>query len=371
LALEDGSRPPGFALNSDAMVIYTLGELARLLGAELVGDPAVEVSGVAELAEARAGFVAPFTDPSRLEEARASAASALIARRAVEGAQAAFLLCDDPSRGLGLVLDAFAEGVETDPGIVLPELDEGVDPRASVHGTATVAEGAWVGPFAFVGRGALVGRGSRILPFAYVGDHARVGQGCRLDPGAVLLEGCAIGDGAVLGPHAVVGGSGFGFYRDRAKGWRRIRGAGSVELGAGVELGSHTCVDRATLGATRIGAGTKVDNLVQVGHNSLVGERVLLCAQVGLSGSVRIGDDTILAGQVGVADHRRIGRSARVGAKSGVAHDVPDGGRASGIPAIPQKEWLRASAVFARLGELARKVERLGRDVGAILGQKG
>jgi UDP-3-O-[3-hydroxymyristoyl] glucosamine N-acyltransferase len=343
---------------------FLLGELAARLGVELVGDGALSIDGVADLAEARPGQIAPATDPARLEEACTTAASALIVSRPLEHARAAQLVCADPRRALGLLLELFAEP----PG--LDDQERGVDPRAAVHAAAGVAPTAWVGPFTYVGPGAQVGEGSRVEPFTYVGRGARVGRRCTLGPGATLAAGCTLADDATLAPGAVVGGDGFGFWRDGA-GWHRVPSAAAVSVGAGSTVGANSCVDRGTLCDTRVGRGVQIDNLVQVGHNVRVEDGALLCAQVGLAGGAIVEADAVLAGQVGVADHRRVGRGARVGAQSGIVQEVPPGAEVSGTPALPHRLWLRSSVLFSRLADLARQVRALGREVSRLAARDG
>jgi UDP-3-O-[3-hydroxymyristoyl] glucosamine N-acyltransferase len=342
------------------MPSFCLGELAARLQVELRGDPQVVITGVATPEAARPGEIALLTDPQRLGEGSASQASAFVVTRPLEAiAGRPQLICNDPARALGLLLDLFCSG----PGH--PDDDPGVDPRAAVDPTARVEPTAWIGPFVYVGPGAEVGARARVEPFSYVGAGARVGQGCRLGPGAVLAAGALLDDAVVLGPGAVVGYRGFGFWRDE-QGWHPIASPGGVVVGRQAEIGANACVDAGTLAPTHIGEGVKIDNLVQVGHNASVGDRSLLCAQVGLAGSVRVEQDCQLGGQVGVADHRRLGRGCRVGAKSGIAQDVPPGAAVSGYPAIDHRRWLRSSALFARLGELYRQLQRVVEQVAAL-----
>lgn len=336
-----------------------LGELAARLQVELRGDPQVVITGVATPEAAGPGDVALLTDAERLGQGSASQAGAFVVPRPMEAvSQRPQLVCSDTARALGLLLELFSEG--------RPDDRQGVDPRAAVDPAARVEPTAWIGPFVYVGPGAEVGREARVEPFSYVGAGARVGQGCRLGPGAVLAAGALLEAGAVLGPGAVVGYRGFGFWRD-AQGWHPIASPGGVVVGRDAEIGANSCVDAGTLAPTHIGEGVKIDNLVQVGHNAAVGDRALLCAQVGLAGSVQVEQDCQLGGQVGVADHRRLGRGCRVGAKSGVAQDVPPGATVSGYPAIDHRRWLRSSALFARLGELYRQLQGLVEQVAALV----
>src|SRR3954466_1272229 len=204
---------------------------------------------------------------------------------------------------------------------------------------------------------------------------ATVGEGCVLWPGAVVREGCIVGDRVILQPNCVVGSDGFGFAFDlegdgAGPMHRKVPQAGIVRIEDDVEVGACTCIDRATLGETVIGRGTKIDNLVQVAHNVRVGPLSLLVAQCGISGSTELGQGVILAGQVGVVGHLRIGDGARVGAQSGVSRDLEDGETVSGSPAIPHRDWLRLSAALPKIADLLREVRRLSQRV-EELEQKG
>ena len=327
-----------------------LGEIASRLDAELHGDPRLMIHGVAEPRAAAAGHVVVFADRAALDRCPDCEASAAVVRSLTEALTCPQLVCDDPKRALGLLLQMFRPTAAPAPG--------GVDPRAAVDPTAQIDPAAWIGPFTYVGPGAAIGPGSRVEPFCYVGRDARIGRGCVLGPGVTLLDSCEVGDDVVLGPGAVVGHAGFGYWQDDS-GWHLVPSTGTVTIGDGAEIGANTCVDRGTLGATAVGRGVKMDNLVQVGHNSVIHQRALLCGQVGLAGSVQLDAGAVLAGQVGVADHRTVGEGARVGAGSGVAHDVPAGQDMSGYPAMDHGVWLRSSAVFPRLGELMQRIRRL------------
>lgn len=335
-----------------------LGVLAEHLGAELRGDPSIVIHSVAEPQQAGAGQISLLTDPSRLEEGRSSQASAFVVTRSIEGLRAAQLICPDASRALGQLLDLLHPPGRRDLS--------GIDERAAVDDNAEVHQTAWVGPFCYIGPGARIGPRSRIEPFSYVGADARVGEDCCIGPGVTLKESCQVADRVVLGPGSVIGHCGFGYWRDD-EGWHAIGSKGAVHIASDAEIGANSCVDRGTLECTRIGQGVKIDNLVQVGHNVQVRDRALLCAQVGLAGSVVVEEDALLGGQVGVADHRRIGRGGRVGAKSGVAQNVPEGAVVSGYPAFEHGRWLKSSVVFGRLGELARQVRKLRQQLASLM----
>jgi UDP-3-O-[3-hydroxymyristoyl] glucosamine N-acyltransferase len=303
------------------------------------------------------------TDPERAARAHTSKAAALVVRRALPEIALPQLICTDPARALAVLLELFRSPAVAD-------FAPGVDVRAAIEHGAQVDPEAWIGPFTYVGPGAVVGPGACIEPFSYVGAGARVGRGCHVGPGATIARGCRLDDRVVLGPGSVVGFRGFGFWRD-AEEWRPLPARAGVEIGADVEVGANSCVDGGTLEPTHIGAGAKIDNLVQIGHNAVIHCRALLCGQVGIAGSVTIGEGAVLGGQAGVADHLTVGRGARVAAHSGVAQDVVDGATVAGYPAFDRPRWLRASALLRRLAEIAREVRHLRRSVEELLDRGG
>ncbi|HWG46853.1 MAG TPA: UDP-3-O-(3-hydroxymyristoyl)glucosamine N-acyltransferase [Gemmataceae bacterium] len=244
----------------------------------------------------------------------------------------------------------------------------GIDPRAAIHPTAQIGSEATLHPFAVVGEGSILGARCRLHSGAVIGRNCRLGDDVVLHPHVVLYEGTILGDRVIIHANAVLGADGFGY---RMQGGRHIKMPqfGTVEIGDDVEIGAGTTIDRGTFQATRIGAGTKIDNLVQIGHNCQIGKHNLFVSQVGIAGSCSTGDYVVLAGQVGVADHVHIEDRAIIGAKSGVVRDVPAGERMLGAPAKPEGEEKRILLSLSRLPELCRDVRRvkhqLGLDKGA------
>jgi len=336
----------------------SLEELARQIGAEVRGDGARRVRGVAGLADAGPEDVAFFANPRyRAELKQTRAAAVILAEDEAELApkSAARLVAPQPYVAFAKASALFHS----------PER-----PPAGAHATAQVAAGAEIDPTASVGAGCIVGRAARIGPrtILYPGsavlDEARIGADCVLWTGAVVRERCVLGDRVVLQPNAVVGSDGFGFAFDlEGEGagpiHRKVPQAGIARIEDDVELGACTCVDRATLGETVIGRGTKVDNLVQIGHNVRIGPLSLIVAQVGISGSTEIGSGVVLAGQVGIVGHVKIGDGARIGAQAGVPNDVPEGATYTGYPAMPHREWLRTMAALPRVPDLLKQVRKL------------
>jgi len=321
-----------------------LGELAELLDGELLGDGSVEVRAVAPPEAAGPGTIAVCATPNALRVARERGVTAVVVKEgSAEGLPA--IRVSNPRLALALLIEALG------PQRWHPT---GIHPTAVVAPGAELGEGVGIGPLAVVEEGARIGPGSVLHAHAYVGPHAVVGSECILYPHAVVGERCVLGDRVILHSGAVLGADGFGFVR-LPSGHRKIPHVGIVVVEDDVEIGACTTVDRATLGETRVGAGTKIDNLVQIAHNVRIGQRCLIAAQTGIAGSAVVEDDVVIAGQVGVSDHVRIGRGAVVLALSGVTKDVPPGQVVSGFPARPHREALREAAV---LRELVRRSVR-------------
>ncbi|MDW7711972.1 MAG: UDP-3-O-(3-hydroxymyristoyl)glucosamine N-acyltransferase [Deferrisomatales bacterium] len=333
--------------------IVRLDELARHLGAELVGDPGETVHSVATLEDAGPGQVTFLANPKYRPLLEAARASAIIVSGQERIAGRNCLVSSNPYL-------TFARAV----ALLHPEErpEPGVAPGAHVDSTARLGVGVAALPGSYVGPGARVGDDTVLHPGVYVGAGAQLGQGCLLHPNAVVREGCVLGDRVILQPGAVVGSDGFGYARDGAR-QVKIPQVGIVVLEDDVEVGAGSTIDRAALGETRVGRGTKIDNLVQIGHNVRVGQDCLLVAQVGISGSTRLGDRVVLAGQVGVVGHVRIGDGAIVGAQSGVPADLPPGAVVSGSPAFEHSEWLKAQAVVRRLPRLRQTLQKLEQRV--------
>ena len=221
-----------------------------------------------------------------------------------------------------------------------------------------MGEQVHIGAYVVIGAGCCVGDSSVLLPHVVLYPEAKLGAGCLLHAHAVVREGCRLGDGVILQNGAVVGSDGFGFAKEDNGEWYKIPQSGAVLLGSKVEVQANSCIDRASIGNTDIADGVKIDNLVQVGHGSRVGEHTLLCAQVGLAGSSGVGKNVVLAGQVGVVGHSFIGDGVVVTAQSGVPGDVAPGSVISGSPAFEHRAWMRSISAFRRLPEIAKQVRK-------------
>ncbi len=331
-----------------------LRELADRLGCALRGDGAVEVDRVAPIDAAGPGSLTFVASAKWAVRLRTTQASAVIVHPSI-ATPLPSLLSDNPYL-------AFAGAVVLlHPKAAAPP---GVHPSAVVHPTAALGEGVHIAALAMVGARTRIGARSVVHPHVVLHEDVQVGEDCVLHSGVLVREGCRLGDRVVVQNGAVIGADGFGFAKDAEGRYHKIPQMGTVVIEDDVEVGALTAIDRAALGETRIGRGTKLDNLVQIGHSVTVGRDTVLAGQVGVAGSSTIGDRVTLAGQVGVAGHLKIGDGVIATAQTGIPNDVDAGTVISGYPAIPNREWLKASAVFPRLPELLRRLRALEKRLG-------
>ena len=338
------------------MATYSLGFIRELLQGELDGNPDLEVTGLKKLEDAREGEIAVCLKPPVSRNGTRVAASALVAPSGLTLDHPNVIRVKDSRGALIALLELF-----------YPENGRryGVDPRACVSPLAVLATSVFIGPGAVVEAGARLDPRVQVHANAYVGEGVLVGEGSILFPGVVLYKGVSVGRKVRIHSNTVVGSDGFGYAVDEAGVFRKIPQKGGVEIGDDAEIGANCAIDRATLGMTRIASGTKIDNLVQIGHNVEIGRDCCIVAQVGVSGSVTIGNQCMLAGQVGVSDHVKLADKVLVGAKSGVMRDL-EAGEYIGYPALPAREARRAYPLIARLPELRREVRDLERRLAEL-----
>ena len=329
-----------------------LSELAAQTGARVDGNGGdVEITGAAGLDDANTGHVTFLANPRYTPKVNTTKASAIyLSETAPIEKQMPVLRAKDPYLAYTRALRLFHPE---------PAVDPYIHPSAVVHETATLADDIWIGACSVIGPSVTIEKGARIYPNVTIYEHVRIGSDSVIHSGAVIRERSQIGARVIIHNHVVVGCDGFGYAKDDDRSWLKIPQTGRVVIEDDVEIGAGTTIDRASVGESRIGRGSKIDNLVQIGHSCTVGEDTLLCAQVGLAGSSHIGSRVILAGQAGVAGHLTIGDDVVLTAKSATSHDVPAGKVISGIPAFDNKDWLRSTAAFRRLGDMQRKLREL------------
>jgi UDP-3-O-[3-hydroxymyristoyl] glucosamine N-acyltransferase len=339
---------------------FSVAEVAAACGGRVVGDGDRRLAGVRALEGAGADALSFVAEDRALSRASASAAGALLARSAAALPGRTVIEVPDPSIALIKVLRLFHPVRAARPGI---------------HPTAVVDAGAFVDSSCEIGPYAVVGDLSRIEANAIVGAHAVIGSRCRvgagswLHPHVVLYDDVALGDRVEVHSGAVLGADGFG-YATTALGLVKIPQVGIVAIADDVEIGANTCIDRAALETTSVGAGTKVDNLVQIGHNVTIGRHDVVCAQVGIAGSAVLEDGVVLGGQVGVAGHLTVGAGAKVQAQSGIGADVPPGQALHGTPAFGYRDYQKSWIELRRLPETARLVRRLAERAGLLKGAR-
>jgi len=339
------------------MSTRTLAELARELGAELVGDGSVRIEGVAGIKEAQPGditFIANSRYDSYLDETRASA---VICARGTRSTHIPLLQVDNPYLAFQRMVRIFR------PDAYRPA--PGVHATAVVSADATLGAEVAIGPWCVIEAGAKIGDRVVIMAGGYVGHAVRIGEDTFLYPHVTVREECVIGARCILHPGVVVGSDGFGFAFDNGR-YHKVPQVGTVILGDDVEIGANTTIDRATTHATQIGDGTKIDNLVQIGHNVTTGKNCIIVAQVGISGSTELADHVTLAGQSGVGGHLKIGAGTTVAGKAGVTSSVEAGQTVGGFPAVPHNAWKRLMILFTRLPQLFKRTQGLEERVARL-----
>lgn len=342
------------------MPAFTVSEIARRIGARIEGDPEREITGVAPIDAAGGSDLAFLEREALVSHLEDRAPGAVLVRDGVDIPESIVALrVDAPQLAFIRVVGLFHPPPPTRPGI---------------HGTAIVGPGVrlgaaiTLGPHVVLGPRSSIGDRTEIAAGAFVGEGSRIGRDCRVGPGVSILDGSVLGDRVLVHAGARIGSDGFGFV-DTAEGAVKIPQVGGCVIGDDVEIGANSTIDRGALGDTTIGARTKLDNLVHVGHNVRIGEDCMIVAQVGIAGSTRIGSGVALAGQAGIAGHLEIGDGARVSARSAVFKDVPPGETYGGYPARPHRSFLKASAALLRLPQALARLAAIERRLG--LGAEG
>ncbi|HSL21198.1 MAG TPA: UDP-3-O-(3-hydroxymyristoyl)glucosamine N-acyltransferase [Vicinamibacterales bacterium] len=335
----------------------TLQQLARQLGCRLEGDGSIEITGLAGIEQAQPGQLTFVANPKYLSALPSTKASAVILDDAAPAPPCAALRTAEPYVAFARALELFVD---------TPRPQAGVDACTAIGRDVQFGKNVAVGPFVTIGDGVAIGDNTIIYSHAAIGAGTTIGRDCILYSHVAVRERITVGDRVILHNGVVVGSDGYGFARQKDGTHYKIPQIGTIVIEDDVELGANTCVDRPAVGETRIGAGTKIDNLVQIAHGVSVGRRVLLAAQTGVAGSSRIEDDVVFAGQVGVAGHITIGKGTIATAQTGIPNSTDPGSFVSGYPAIRNRDWLKSSAVFKRLPELKKQLQELERRVSEL-----
>jgi len=328
-----------------------LADIAKALNARIDNaSPGTEITGVAGIEQAAPGQLTFVSNPKYNAAAKTTKASAVIVAENFPAVSTGMLRSKNPYLAWAKAIELFYQP---------PRYDPGIHSTAVVHPAAKLGKNAHLGPYVVIEEDAVIGDNAVLLAHVVIYRGVTIGNNFFAHAHAVVREFCQLGDNVLLQNGVVVGSDGFGFAKDDDAHWHKIVQSGNVVVESDVEVQANTCIDRASIGETRIGRGVKIDHLVQVGHSCTIGHDTLLIAQVGLAGTTDIGNNVILAGQVGVSGHVKIGDGAIAIAQSGIPHDVPAGAMVSGAPAIDHRLWLKCCAAYAKLPEIAKAVRKL------------
>ena len=331
----------------------TLKHIAESIGGTVVGDEQVLIKGINSLLLAEKREISFLADPRLKNQIKVTKASAVIVKELTSLYQGPQLVVPDPHLAYARVATIFAPPVPRFPGI---------SEKAVIEEGTHLGKDVSIYPFVYVGEESVIGNKVVLFPGVYIGNKVKVGDGSVVYPNVTIMSDCIIGKEVIIHAGTVIGSDGFGFARD-GDASVKIPQTGIVEIEDNVEIGANNTIDRAALGKTLIKKGVKTDNLVQIGHNVVVGENTIIVAQVGIAGSTRIGKNVVIGGQVGFADHIEIGDRVMIGAKSGVAKSIPGGEVVSGIPTMPHRLWLKTRGHIRRLPEYSERVKKLENKV--------
>ncbi|HIW97641.1 MAG TPA: UDP-3-O-(3-hydroxymyristoyl)glucosamine N-acyltransferase [Candidatus Tidjanibacter gallistercoris] len=344
---------------------FTAETIAAYLGGTVEGDADATVSTFAKIEEGHPGALSFLANPKYEHYIYDTLSSVVIVDRNFEpknAVRATLVRVEDAYASFAKLLELYASHKPR---------RQGISDRAAIDERAELGSGCYVGAFAVIEAGARIGDNVCIYPNAYIGEGVAVGDNTTIYAGAKIYEGCRIGSNVIIHAGAVIGADGFGFAPDDKGGYAKIPQIGNVVVEDDVEIGANTCIDRATMGSTVIRRGVKLDNLIQIGHNVVVGEHTVCASQVGVAGTSKIGRHCMLGGQVGIAGHLTIGDDVQLGSKSGISNNIPDGTVYFGYPALPISRYHRANAVFRNLPELSKTVYRMEKQLNELTGKSG
>ncbi|MCK4922663.1 MAG: UDP-3-O-(3-hydroxymyristoyl)glucosamine N-acyltransferase [Bacteroidales bacterium] len=331
--------------------------IAEFLKGELIGNPDVEVNNVSKIEDGQPGTLAFLGNMKYEKYVYETKASILLVNKDFNPQKeilATLIKVDNAYESFASLLELYQQGK--------PQ-KEGIRPLSSIHETATIGENVYVGEYSVIEQGAKIGNNVKIYPQVYIGDGVQIGEGCVLHPGVKVYEGSIIGKDCVFHSGTIIGSDGFGFAPSVNNDYKKVPQIGIVIIEDHVEIGANCCVDRATMGATVIRKGVKLDNLIQIAHNVELGENAVMAAQSGIAGSAKIGKNIMVGGQVAINGHIKVGDDVKIGAKSGVNSDVKDGEIIQGIPAIQYRNFWKSQLLFTKLPETRQQLNQIERDI--------
>lgn len=343
---------------------FTAEMIAGFIGGEIVGDKDITVTTIAKIEEGTTGALSFLSNIKYEQYIYTTGASIVIVNRDFEpksAVKSTLIKVDDAYGCFAKLLELYVANKPRKTGI---------SPQAAIDPSVTFGKDCYVGEFAVIGADARIGNDCRIYPQTWVGDNVTIGDNVTLFPGVRIYDECVIGNNVIINAGSVIGADGFGFAPNTEGGFDKIPQIGIVVIEDDVEIGVNTCIDRATMGYTRIQKGVKLDNLIQIGHNASIGENTVCAAQVGIAGSSKLGANCMLGGQVGVAGHITIGNRVRMASKTGISNDVGDDQIYMGSPGLPVSKFHRSNAVFRNLPELSTDVQTLKKQMKKILNEE-
>lgn len=339
------------------MMEFTAQQIASFLQGEVIGDPNAKVSDLAKIEEGHEGALSFLANPKYTEFLYTTQSSIVLIDKSIEvegEVKATMVKVADARAAMGMLLNMVQAA--------LNPKKSGIEQPSFVAEGVEIPQDAYVGAFAYIGKGSVVGEGSQIYPQVYLGENVKIGKNCIIYAGVKIYHDCVIGDNCILHSGCVIGADGFGFAPVNGE-YQKISQIGNVIIENDVEVGANTTIDRATMGHTVIGKGTKLDNLVQIGHNVVTSENNIFCAQVGVAGTTKIGSWNTFAGQVGVAGQCTIGNQNTFGAQSGIPGNIGDGNTLMGYPAIPARDWARQAVYLKRLPDAFNDIKELKKEI--------
>lgn len=339
---------------------FTAEMLASYLGGEVAGDANAQVSTFAKIEEGHAGALSFLSNPKYEQYVYDTLSSIVIVNKSFQpsgAVKATLVKVDDAYGSFAKLLELY---VSTKPR------KTGISERAEIHPTATLGTDCYVGAFTVIDAGVRIGDNTRIYPNSYIGDGVVIGSNVTINAGVTIYEGCVVGSNVIIHAGAIIGADGFGFAPDASGEYTKIPQIGNVVIEDNVEIGANTCIDRATMGSTTIHQGVKLDNLIQIGHNAIIGENTVCAAQVGVAGTSKVGKNCMFGGQAGVAGHLCVGDNVQLGSKTGVTRNIPSGETYLGYPALPISRYHRSHAIFRNLPELSKLVYQLEKQINIL-----
>lgn len=340
---------------------FSAQQIAQLIGGTVEGNPDVMLSAFDKIESAGPKALTFLSNPKYAHFLPVSQAGAILISKDFqlnEPVNATLIRVADPYSALAQLMTMVDQLTNPQP--------TGIEEPSYIAPGVEIPADAYVGAFAYIGAGAKIGTGAKIYPQAYVGNGVTIGEGTIIYAGAKIYRGCVIGKNCIIHSGAVIGADGFGFAPMADGTYSKIPQMGRVEIADNVEIGANTTIDRATMGHTSIGRGTKLDNLIQIAHNVEIGENTVMAAQVGIAGSAKVGSNCMVGGQVGIAGHISIGNKVNIGAQSGLHSNTPDGSVLMGTPAQPARQWMRQQAQLTHIGDLIVKVRELEKKIKSL-----